>query len=266
MPQYNVQSMVCSKHHLIAATHVSDQVNDKQHLEPMTALVEEQLDIQVKQVNADSDYCTMSAIEQLEAQGKEVYVAVSEAGQKKVVDQQGQPVTFVYDEQQDQYRCSQGRTLDLLAKGVTKNGQVMNQYRSADCSGCPVREACTTSKVGRTVYRHENAKWREAYKRKMKSTRGKHMLKRRRTSVEHPFGTMRCWMMGPVPILLRGRSKVQTEIQLYQLGYNFKRVYNIASAEVLRYQMENYDWKAAALAMKKADERRKGHKTAQKAA
>lgn len=258
--------MVCGKHHLITATYVSDQVNDKQHLEPMTEHVEQELDVQVRQTNADSDYYATGAIERLEAQGKEVYVAVSEMGQKKVVDQQGQPVEFIYDAQQDLYRCSQGRELPLLSKGVIKNGRVMNQYRSPDCSGCPIREACTTSKIGRTVYRDKNAEWIEAYKRKMKSAQGRHMLKRRRISVEHPFGTMKCWMMGPVPILLRGRSKVQTEIDLYHLGYNFKRVCNIATTAVLRYQMENYDWEAAAEAMKKADEQRKGQKTPQKAA
>ena len=68
MPQYNVQSMVCGKHHLIAATHVSDQVNDKQHLEPMSERVEQELDVQVRQTNADSDYYATGAIERLEAQ------------------------------------------------------------------------------------------------------------------------------------------------------------------------------------------------------
>lgn len=261
MPQYNVQSSVCNKHKLIATTWVSDQANDKQHLQPMVERTAQDLGVEVKQVNADSDYYTIGAIEELSAAGKEVYVAVSEAGQKKVVDEKGQPVEFVYDAQQDLYRCSQGRELPLLSRGVIKHGRKMNRYRSKDCSGCALRKACTTSKIGRSIYRYDNAQWLEAYKRKMKGPLGKAMLKQRRCTVEHPFGTIRSVLMGHIPLLLRGRAKVQTEIDLYHLGYNFKRVCNIAGNEVLHYQIQQYDWQNAARAIQTADEQRK---TAQK--
>lgn len=226
----------------------------------------ELLALEEKQANADSGYYNIEAIEDLQALGKQAYTAVSEAGQKKAFDEQGQPIEFAYDKEKDEYRCSQGRELKLLSKGVTKNGRKMNQYRSKDCSGCPVRQACTSSKIGRTVCRHENAEWLEAYKRKMGSPQGKAMLSRRRCTVEHPFGTIRNVMMGYTPILLRGRSKVQTEIDLYHFGYNLKRVCNIAGIGVVRYLVEQYDWKAAAEEIKRADEQRKKAEGLKKAA
>jgi hypothetical protein len=39
--------------------------------------------------------------------------------------------------------------------------------------------------------------------------------------------------MGHVPILLRGKVKVQTEINIYAIAYNFKRMLNVASFEDL---------------------------------
>lgn len=265
MPQYNVQSGVCDNHKLILSTYVSDEVNDKRHLVEMTHRCEEELNVQIQQVYADSDYYAIEAIEELEDQGKEVYVAVSQAGQSKVIDEQGQEVQFIYNAEQDVYRCSKGKELKLISQGV-KNGRKAKRYQSKDCRDCPIREACTGSKIGRTIYRHENAERVEAYKKKMKSAWAKAMLKKRRCAVEHPFGTIRSIQMSYIPLLLRGRPKVQTEIDLYHLGYNFKRVCNIAGPEVLRYQIEQYDWKAAAEAIRRADQKRKEAKYQKKVA
>jgi len=41
--------------------------------------------------------------------------------------------------------------------------------------------------------------------------------------VEHVFGVLKCWM-GKIPLLLRGKEKVQTEINLYTTAYNLKRL------------------------------------------
>jgi len=45
----------------------------------------------------------------------------------------------------------------------------------------------------------------------------------RRATVEHPFGTIKAWM-GATHFKPRTLDKVRTEISLYVLTYNLKRV------------------------------------------
>jgi hypothetical protein len=45
----------------------------------------------------------------------------------------------------------------------------------------------------------------------------------RRSTVEHPFGTIKCWM-GATHFLMRRLPKVATEMALNVLAYNMKRV------------------------------------------
>ena len=70
--------------------------------------------------------------------------------------------------------------------------------------------------------------WRDNYALKIEGEKGKKKMKQRKTLSEHPFGTIK-YLMGQIPILLRGKTKVATEINLYVLGYNFKRLINIES-------------------------------------
>ena len=45
----------------------------------------------------------------------------------------------------------------------------------------------------------------------------------RRQTVEHPFGTIKAWM-GATHFLTRGLKRVGTEMSLYVLAYNLKRM------------------------------------------
>ena len=52
------------------------------------------------------------------------------------------------------------------------------------------------------------------------------MMKLRRQTVEHPFGTLKEWM-GATHFLTRGLGRVSTEMSLHVLAYNMKRVMKI---------------------------------------
>ena len=60
----------------------------------------------------------------------------------------------------------------------------------------------------------------------MASQQGKEKLSKRSATVEHPFATMK-YYMGQIPILLKGKRKVQIEMELYAIGYNLKRYFNL---------------------------------------
>ncbi|KJC61486.1 hypothetical protein UP10_07320 [Bradyrhizobium sp. LTSPM299] len=51
-------------------------------------------------------------------------------------------------------------------------------------------------------------------------------MRRRRETIEHPFGTMK-WLMAGPRFLVKGLKKAKTELALGVLCYNLKRVTNI---------------------------------------
>jgi len=60
------------------------------------------------------------------------------------------------------------------------------------------------------------------------------MMRIRRQTVEHPFGTIKAWM-GATHFLTRTIEKVSTEMSLHVLAYNMKRVIKLlGSAELIK--------------------------------
>jgi transposase len=49
------------------------------------------------------------------------------------------------------------------------------------------------------------------------------MMRVRRQTVEHPFGTLKAWM-GATHFLTKTLERVSTEMSLHVLAYNLKRV------------------------------------------
>jgi hypothetical protein len=62
------------------------------------------------------------------------------------------------------------------------------------------------------------------------------MMKIRRSTVEHPFGTIKYWM-GSTHFQMKTLKKVGTEMSLYVLAYNLKRVLKIMGAAPLMVAM-----------------------------
>jgi hypothetical protein len=52
------------------------------------------------------------------------------------------------------------------------------------------------------------------------------MMRVRRQTVEHPFGTIKSWM-GWTHFLMKTLPRVRTEMSLHVLAYNLKRVMRI---------------------------------------
>jgi hypothetical protein len=54
----------------------------------------------------------------------------------------------------------------------------------------------------------------------------------RKQTVEHPFGTIKCWM-GSTHFLTRRFKNVRTEMSLHVLAYNLKRMMSILGPQEL---------------------------------
>lgn len=58
------------------------------------------------------------------------------------------------------------------------------------------------------------------------------MMRIRRQTVEHPFGTLKSWM-GATHFLTRTLGRVSTEMSLHVLAYNLKRVLRLLGSDAL---------------------------------
>jgi hypothetical protein len=62
------------------------------------------------------------------------------------------------------------------------------------------------------------------------------MMRIRRQTVEHPFGTIKAWM-GATHFLTRTIERVSTEMSLHVLAYNMKRVIRVLGSETVMKAM-----------------------------
>ncbi|MEM7250742.1 MAG: transposase, partial [Pseudomonadota bacterium] len=58
------------------------------------------------------------------------------------------------------------------------------------------------------------------------------MMQIRRSTVEHPFGTLKAWM-GATHFLTKTLPRTRTEMSLHALAYNMKRVMQIMGVQPL---------------------------------
>lgn len=219
---YNVQAAVDTEHHLITSVKVTNAQNDKGLLIPMVEASQEVTGQKPEESLADGGYYKITELKELEEQGTQCYVAINRTPSQ--AKDQAQGLEFTYHQQEDRYSCNEGQSLAYWRK----KGDV-RVYRGAQCHLCPIRDKCTTADQ-RTIHRNENGKWIDSFYEKMNSAEGKEKLIKRRSVAEHPFGTMK-YYMGQIPLLLRGKKKVQTEMNLYAIGYNLKRYFNILAIE-----------------------------------
>jgi transposase len=225
---YNVQTVVDSKHKLIAAYEVTNERNDLGQLAVMALQAKEALQVAELTVLADGGYFEGNALKECEQAGITTFVSVpkSKEAERLGIFAQGQ---FRYDQERDLYVCPQGEELHWTK---TTNDRERNKkfkvYATKACAQCPLRAQCTTSKYGRKIKR-----WIDqgVIDRLQARNRGRpELLKQRKTLAEHPFGTIKRGMNQGF-FLLKGIRKVTTEIGLTVLSYNLKRVLNIMGVE-----------------------------------
>jgi transposase len=239
MPAYNVQSTVDNASHFILSCEVTDNPIDIELLAENARTLKDQLEIVPETLHADCGYANEEQIQSLEQQGIECIVPFQEEPAVKRIEREN-GITFTYASATDCFRCPEGKTLLLVKKNCKFGKHFYNKYQCKECRGCPIRDKCTKSKTGRMLYKRQNGEWLNAYKAKLKTKAFREKLKERKCVVEHPFGTMK-YYMGQIPILLRGKEKVQVEMDLYSTGYNLIRLRNIEPVYILLKKLEKWN-------------------------
>ncbi|EPC01603.1 transposase [Litchfieldella anticariensis FP35 = DSM 16096] len=186
---YNVQTAVDSRHHLIIAHEVTNVGSDRGQLSRMAKRARDASGTSDLNVVADRGYF----------KGEEV-LACHEAGittylpKPKTSPSQARGLfpreALRYVPERNEYRCPAGERLIWRFKNVEK-GQVLHCYWSSACPGCSRKPQCTTG-IYRRIKRWEHESVLESVQGRLDQK--PEMMRLRRQTVEHPFGTLKAWM------------------------------------------------------------------------
>ena len=221
-PAYNVQTAVDAEHALIVAQKVTDEATDNRSLLPMAEAAQAALG-SLSQLNvvADAGYSNGEQAEACEGKGILPHVpanrAINNQGDGTLLDR----TEFTYRPATDTFLCPVGQT--LTRKQLHRKDRVVIYAASPEsCADCPLKPRCTTSSQ-RFLSRHlhENALNR------MQQRATPEAMRMRRSTVEHPFGTLKYRIFGHPRFLLRGIAGAQTEMSLATMAYNLKRMINV---------------------------------------
>ena len=231
---YNVQTVVDSKHKLIAAYEVTNDGNDLGHLAKMAKQGKEALFSAELTVLADGGYFDGDTIKECEDAGIITYLPVPHSG---AATRRGLFVgdRLIYDERRDLFVCPQGEELTFRGTEQGSNKKAYRIYRTSACGACPLRAQCTTARRGRKLRRWVNEAVLDRLKERIRGQ--PELLRERKKLAEHPFGTIKR-TMDQGYFLLKGIKKVTIETSLTVLGYNMKRVINIMGVEKMINSMK----------------------------
>lgn len=220
---YNVQTVVDAQHHLIVAHEVTSSGSDRGLLVQMAKQARAAIGGDEIAIIADRGYYGGEQLLECANNAITTYVPkpLTSSGTKRgfFIKQD-----FIYDAKTDAYTCPAGQQLTKGAHRSDRQSAEVNFYRNLTaCPTCHLKARCTTEKL-RRIRRWEHESVLDDVERRLEEKVD--AMKIRRSTVEHPFGTLKAWM-GYTHFLTKTRKKVSTEMSLHVLAYNFKRVLNI---------------------------------------
>ncbi len=218
MVGYNVQTAVDAKHHLIVAHEVTNVGIDRSQLSSMAQQARSAMGSTELTAVADRGYFRGEEILACEQAGITAIVAKPLTSSSTAEGRFGKQ-DFIYEADVDEYRCPAGQRLIKRFTSV-EHGMTLHSYWSSACQGCAIKAQCTTGKE-RRVKRWEHEAVLEVMQARL--DHAPEMMRIRRQTVEHPFGTIKSWM-GATHFLTRTLARVSTEMSLHVLAYNVKRV------------------------------------------
>ena len=232
---YNVQNAVDDKHNLIVHTQATN-TNDGKALHKAATQAKQNLGLQKEDtlmVLADKGYHTGAELHGCQQNGMLTHVAYKEQPGVKHIAHEFLAESFGYDKVKDTYTCPAGAVLTSLGTWHNKKGEAnetsyrFKTYRTEACKTCPLKYRCTKLPK-RIIHRSEYQDAVDINDNNIKQN--PKYYKRRQAICEHPFGSIkRHW--GYTHTLLKGLSKVNGEMNLIMLCYNFMRTKNLLGFE-----------------------------------
>lgn len=224
---YNVQTAVDTKHHLIVAHVVTNDGIDRDQLTSMAKLARTEMAVDKLTAVADRGYYKSEEILACHEAGISVFVPKTVTSSATAHGRFGKE-DFIYNAHTNEYRCPAGERL-IWRFSTVEHGLKISKYWSSNCQQFPLKGDCTPGPQ-RRVTRWEH----EAVLDDMQARldHAPEMMRIRRQTVEHPFGTIKAWM-GATHFPTRTIERVSTEMSLHVLAYNMKRVIKLLGSEAV---------------------------------
>ena len=186
---YNVQTAVDAKHHLIVAHEVINEGVDRDQLAPMSERAQDATGVESLTAVADRGYFKGEQIKKCEEAGV-VPMVPKTMTSNSLAEGRFDKQDFIYIAADDEYRCPAGQRA-IKRFTTVEAGMTLDVYWSSACTHCPIKAQCTTSDY-RRIRRWKHEAVLDAMQARL--DRKPEMMRIRRQTVEHPFGTIKHWM------------------------------------------------------------------------
>ena len=227
MVAYNVQTAVDNKNHLIVAHEVTNAGHDRTQLANMATQAKKAMGANKITVVADRGYFSGEEIKRCEDNAIRTYLPKPQTSGNQAKGLYGKR-DFIYKPGNDEYVCPAGERA-IYRFSREEKGKLIRRYWSSACISCAVKSKCTIGQY-RRISRWEHEAVLDDLDARMETEPG--MMKVRRSTVEHPFGTIKSWM-GSTHFQMKTIKRVSAEMSLHVLAYNLKRVMKILGTRQL---------------------------------
>ena len=218
---YNVQTAVDSKNHIIVAHEVTNKGSDRAQLAAMASKAKAVVATDELTVVADRGYYSGEEILACETAGINTFIPKNQTSGNQAKGYFGKR-DFIYKSEDDEYECPAGERA-IYRFSREEGGKIIRRYWASACTGCTIKSKCTTGDY-RRISRWEHEAALDAVEARLDFA--SEIMKVRRSTVEHPFGTIKSWM-GATHFQMKTLKHVSTEMSLHVLAYNMKRVMSI---------------------------------------
>lgn len=230
---YNGQIAVDDYKGIILVSYITNNPTDYYELIPLMEQVQSNLseiydETPVNyQVSADNGYSTDMNTEYLEQNGFDGYISSRKLSreQKKynLSDKPFAKDNFFYDNEMMTYIRPLGQPLYKISEYTYKNKSRISHW-TKECKTCPMQLFCSKGNRCRVIQDYGiPSKIRMQWK--METPEAKERYKIRSKTVERPFAHLK-QNMHLTEFRTTGLQEVNTELKLYTIGHNLKRIYN----------------------------------------
>ena len=232
MVGYNLQTAVDTEHHLIVAHEVTNLGHDRTQLTNMGEQAKAAMGEDAIEAVADRGYFKGEEIKTCEEANITTYLPKPNTSNNRAKGLFDKP-DFIYRPEEDEYECPAGeRAIYRFTR--EESGKQLRRYWSSACRGCALKPQCTSGQY-RRISRWEHEDVIERLQARLDQRPD--MMRIRRQTVEHPFGTLKAWM-GPQHFKMKTLKHVSTEMSLHVLAYNLKRMISLFGVQGLIQEMQ----------------------------
>ncbi len=224
---YNAQIAVDERHGLIVNSDVVNESNDTKQFSEQVRQANEMLGRKCKTACADAGYANAGNLKKaLEEEIEVIVPSQKQALHKPHEDDPFGKDKFLYDKENNQYLCPEGKALKYSHCNEVKGHYLYRIKGPSNCIQCKHYGKCTDNTRGRSIIRLKDEYVKEELEALYSSDKGQVIYKKRKEKVELPFGHIKGNLKAGA-FLLRGLKGVNAEMALLSTCFNISRMITI---------------------------------------